>query len=78
MGFDKWRDDEGQRVARELRERDLTIQIITDSVHRGVTTEAEALEQLGDVYAGYSYLEHKFHILRCGAQREALEVYRDG
>ena len=38
--------------------------------------ETDTYGFLGMCYAGYSELEYRFHILRTGTQREALEVYR--
>ena len=41
-------------------------------------TEDEAWEKLAPLYAGCSELEHRFHVLRTGTDRDALEEYRNG
>lgn len=77
-GLDNWRQAELRRCREELRSIDTLRLAITAAVQAGTMTEDEAWAKLANVYAGYSWLEYRFEVLRTGTDRDALEIYRHG
>jgi hypothetical protein len=75
-GFKQWRDCTLNRIGHELRLRDELVRLIEEQVRLELLTEEQAWEYLEPLLTGYSELDHKFEILRCGTDAEALEVYR--
>jgi len=64
-----------QRIAEDLRTRDIIIGHIDASVHAGTLTEDDAWVSIAYEYGGYSDLENKFGRLLHG--EDVLEMWRE-
>jgi hypothetical protein len=72
--LEAWRQAELQRIAEELRDRDIVIAQIDDAVNRGFITEDQAATSLKYELQGYSDLEWKFdQLLRI---EDTLKLWR--
>jgi hypothetical protein len=71
--LEAWLEEEIKEVARGLRERDRLVRYTELALKRGRLTEAQAWDQLGRAYFGYSELEYKFERL---LREDALTLWR--
>ena len=74
-GLKNWHQSELQRIAGDLRLRDVLILMIYDTVRNGTLSEDEAIQSLEYEYCGYSELEYRFdRLLR---NEGVLQLWRE-
>jgi hypothetical protein len=74
-GLEIWRQSEIQRIAEDLRTRDIIIQQIAAAVHARTLTENEALTSLEHEYRGYADFEYRFE--RLLRNEDTLQLWRE-